>query len=445
MKRSYDSSISYLYSIGREDIIDKETRKKIPFSTRSEWRKRKRSGIIGQEYQYVGLEFIEKADLLKKIKAQKKILSTVARSRIMLADATKEVISIARDDRSLRFALVNSIEELRKHFGLARTLRWYNISLALYRQWLLESRFECSHSFTSLCLKRHPGQLNGEELRRMRDLLEEEEFICWPVCSVSYFAARNLDVTASLWTWYKYARVFNLKHKAVRGQKKTEGLKAIYPNEYLHADTTYYEIMEGTKICITFVSDNFSRKILGWNCSLGSVSWQNVRGALEKAFVIVAENLRAGSAAGKNAALVTDGGRENNNSMMHNFLCEISGLNVQHLVALKDIVFSNSQSEAINKIMKGRYLRRKHYASQEEFEKYLSWAVNDYNNKRPHHAHKGKTPDEVYFNLPMPVDLKKTIRSACRTRAEKNRATTCTVCKSDRCKMKKKSLSDQHL
>ena len=39
MKNKYDSSVVFLYAIGKEELMPHEFRKKIPYSTISDWRK----------------------------------------------------------------------------------------------------------------------------------------------------------------------------------------------------------------------------------------------------------------------------------------------------------------------------------------------------------------------------------------------------------------------
>jgi hypothetical protein len=105
--------------------------------------------------------------------------------------------------------------------------------------------------------------------------------------------------------------------------------------------------------------------------------------------------------------LVSDGGKENNNKQIDQFVSEISEHKLTKIVALKDIQFSNSPVEAIHKIIKGRYIKNKRFESIEGLKRFLDDAVRDYNYQRPHYKHFPKTPSEVYFGTDLKLDIKK--------------------------------------
>ena len=65
------------------------------------------------------------------------------------------------------------------------------------------------------------------------------------------------------------------------------------------------------------------------------------------------------------------------------------------MIAQKDIHFSNSMVEGVNKIMKYRYLFRHELLDFEHVKRYLETAVEQYNN-RPHGTLFGLTPHEVF-------------------------------------------------
>ena len=67
---------------------------------------------------------------------------------------------------------------------------------------------------------------------------------------------------------------------------------------------------------------------------------------------------------------------------------------IEHLIAQRDIVFSNSMIEAANKQIKYGFLYRRNIRDCESLVKYVLEAVEDYNN-RPHDVLGGLTPIEV--------------------------------------------------
>ena len=78
--------------------------------------------------------------------------------------------------------------------------------------------------------------------------------------------------------------------------------------------------------------------------------------------------------------LVTDGGPEN--KTIHEFTAE-TAVEIRRLVAQKDIIFSNSLIEFVNKTIKYRHLFQENLPDFSTTVKYLEHAIPTYNN-RPH-------------------------------------------------------------
>jgi putative transposase len=131
----------------------------------------------------------------------------------------------------------------------------------------------------------------------------------------------------------------------------------------------------------------------------------------------------------KNIMLVADGGRENHNKKIDEFISKLSGRKITKIRALKDIRFSNSPVEAVHRTIKGRYLRGHKFASVEAVSKFLRWAVMDYNTLRPHYKHRPRTPHEVYFNIPLWFDLRTRTKKTMKERVRKNKNGKCIQCK----------------
>ena len=205
----------------------------------------------------------------------------------------------------MQLKILQAIGYLKDQFGIDKTLKLIGISKPLYYQWLLESRFECFDSYTQLCVKRHPQQLQVKEIQKIKTMLTNPETDHWPIVSVQADALRKKKLVASLYSWYKYARIWGIKKKLIKKQRKKIGIVAKYPNEYLHVDTTFYPLLDGKLICISFVMDNFSKMILGYHVA-SSNTFEIVRKSLGNALKVIAKHPSQ-----KHSYLVTDGGKEN--------------------------------------------------------------------------------------------------------------------------------------
>ena len=194
------------------------------------------------------------------------------------------------------------------------------------------------------------------------------------------------------------------------------------PNEYIHIDTTFWPLPSGVKAAIVLVSDNFSKAVLGWNVSLKK-DGENALAALQKAV----ETIKTHHPLLEQTRLITDGGGENHNVIIEQYIESLDLPMLDKLVAQKDVKFSNSAIESINKIIK-RYLRKKLPNSLEELIGCIEEIILDYNCIRPHGSLKGLTPHESYTNQDVKIQQKHCKMKARAMRISENKAVNCGVC-----------------
>lgn len=425
MKNKYDSSVVFLYAIGKENMLPKQFRSKIPSSTISTWRKTDYSQYIGHEFRYFFDDAFSQAEVAHRNQKLKSTLQAVLKTWFKLSFAIKPIIREASQNKELQNRLLQAVNYLRSNIGLERTLKLFGLSKPLYYQWILESRFDCSDSFTQLCMRRHPQQLQLKEIHKIKKLLTEPQTDHWPIVSIAGEALRKNKMVASLYSWYKYARLWQISKKVPGKRRKLIGIQSTYANEYLHVDTTFYEILEGKKVSISFVMDNYSKMILGFHVS--------TRNTFDLVIKSMGAALKTISKHSKHSTpiLVTDGGKENHNKQVNEFIARIAKrkkIKITKIRALKDIRFSNSPVEAVHRTIKSRYLKGKKFESLKALNNYLKWAVKDYNECRPHNKHRPRTPYEVYFDIPLGFDERKRVKAAIKRRVRNNKNTQCAQC-----------------
>lgn len=421
MKKKYDSSVVFLYATGNEHLLPPDFRQKIPYSTISTWRKMKFENYVGNEFRYFFDDALKLSRLINQAHEMNAVLRSVARSWFILSDYIQPELMKRTSERNVKKKMIQAVLQLKNHLGLKKTLKLLGISLPKFQQWMLELRFDCSDSFTDLCMKVHPQQLANSEIKIIKSILEDPQWSHWPVTSLASKALRDKTVIASTDSWYKYAKLFGIKRKLEKKERKRIGLIATMPNEYLHCDLTIFPMENGKKAYITFVMDNYSKNILGYHVRMDK-TFRGVIGALK---MTLTQMEKQGCC--HESLLVTDGGTENVNQKVHDFLKRLTRHRIKRITALKDIRFSNSPVEAIHRTLKGRYLPKKQFYNIAELLKHLAWSVNDYNN-RPHYKLKPRTPHEVYFNIPLPFDLKARMKSAMQKRIKKNLNGKCAQC-----------------
>jgi putative transposase len=124
------------------------------------------------------------------------------------------------------------------------------------------------------------------------------------------------------------------------------------------------------------------------------------------------------------------GGKENHNMLLEDFISNIETPEIIKLLALKDVKFSNSAVEAINKIIK-RYLRKKLPDTLEKLIGCLEEIIFDYNTKRPHGSLLGLTPMECYTSEDVNLDFNGQKLQAKKDRITQNKSVNCGI---DSCK-----------
>ena len=165
------------------------------------------------------------------------------------------------------------------------------------------------------------------------------------------------------------------------------------------------------------VIDNFSRRILAWKVSATFDPSTTAELLLSAASELVNEK----------PTLLVDGGVENYNSAVDELVD--SGL-LQRLLAMTDISFSNSLIESWWRALKHQWLFLNTLDTVSRLTKLVAFYVEEHNTRLPHSAFLGQTPDEMYYGTGnrVPKELESARKSACDSRMEVNRATTCPTC-----------------
>ena len=125
---------------------------------------------------------------------------------------------------------------------------------------------------------------------------------------------------------------------------------------------------------------------------------------------------------------LTDGGSENVNGTVAEYL-NLPDVNIKHLIAQKDIKFSNSKIEAFNKVIKHQFLLPKELSSRKQLEMTLEKDIETYNTIRPQFSLSGNTPFESYQGGSHDFSKYSTHFKAQRAlRVAKNQKNSCKIC-----------------
>lgn len=250
--------------------------------------------------------------------------------------------------------------------------------------------------------------------------MENAAYLHWSKSSVYLLALRNKEISFCLTTFYKYSKLLGYdKSRHLQPKIKYSSLTSYKPNEIWCADVTILKTTDGKKQYIHFLMDHYSKMILGYSVE-NSSSPKAIKNLLQEAY------LKHKSKA--LITLVTDAGVENVNTTVQEFL-NTTNPDIKHLIAQKDIPFSNSRIEAFNKIIKHQFLLPQNLEDRKQLINALAEDVPIYNTIRPQYSLKGNTPEETFSGKPLDInhykthfDSQKTLRI---TQNQQNRCNTC--------------------
>ncbi len=252
----------------------------------------------------------------------------------------------------------------------------------------------------------------------MKEMVTSDAYRHMPLTTLALFAQRIGRVFASASTWSRKVRErgWRRPRKRVYPAKPKVGIRASTPNEIWHVDASVIGLLDGAKVYLHAVVDNFSRKILAWRLC-----------AKLDPLTTVAMLREAAHHIGITPLLVADSGLENVNAEVDAL---IEDAVITRILALVDVTYSNSIVEAYWRSLKHQWLFLNSLDNVRALDKLVAFHVEQHNSVMPHSALRGQTPDEVYFGTGARVadDLAAARARARRERLAANRALSCSVC-----------------
>src|SRR5512145_762908 len=323
-------------------------------------------------------------------------------------------------DGAAKERLLSAIEKARQVIALASALKVVGLSLSRYHGWRRRDK-ACELTDRSSCPKKSPGQLTVLEIESIRELATSSEYRHMPTSTLSRFAQRTGKVYASASTWLRLMRERGWRRPRTRihPAKPTVGIRAIQPNEIWHLDVTVIRVLNGTKLYLHGVVDNFSRRLLAWKLE--------ERLSPTTTCEVLAEAAKCLPEARSEVTLLTDSGVENVNATVDEFL--LSGV-LKRVLAQVEIVESNSLIESWWQNLRHSWLFINSLDSRAAVQRLVTFYVREFNEVMPHGARLADT-DEVYFGRAedVPLQLETTRRKARDARLSVNRAITCETCR----------------
>jgi len=216
-------------------------------------------------------------------------------------------------DGAAKERLLSAIAKAKQVIALASALKVSGLSLSRYHGWRRRDK-ACELTDRRSCPKKSPGQLTATEIESIRELATSSAYRHMPTSTISRYAQRAGKVYASASTWLRLMRQRGWRRPRTRVHpaKPTVGIRASQPNEIWHLDVTVLRLLNGTKLYLHGVVDNFSRRLLAWKLEEKLSPTTTCE--------VLAEAAKCLPEARSEVTLLTDSGVENVNETVDEFL-----------------------------------------------------------------------------------------------------------------------------
>ncbi|HEV8315969.1 MAG TPA: DDE-type integrase/transposase/recombinase [Vicinamibacterales bacterium] len=172
-------------------------------------------------------------------------------------------------DGRAKTRILRAVDRAREFVPLRALLRCLRLSPSRFHTW---RRLEhaCALDDQSSCPHTSPHRLTPREVLAIKEMATALEYRHVPTGTLAVLAQRLGRVWASPSTspstWYHLVRKFGWRRPRLRMHpaKPKVGLRTTRANETWHIDTTVIRLLDGTRVYLHAVIDNFSRRILAW-------------------------------------------------------------------------------------------------------------------------------------------------------------------------------------
>jgi putative transposase len=384
-RKSWDTAIKHLARHGViNDVLSTSEIKLIPSSNISRWKTESNEKYL---YCEINKIVVKELELIRKMNQSSKIKKVVS-SYFLLCDTFHSVIASVKGIKTVirkhRDIIVNTIENVKEFISVDSALKVFNLSRSSFEHYKNRLIYQCDNSYFKWCAKKHPNQLLSSELSVIRKYMTHQIYKHWSKSSVYLKAIIDGNLLCGISTFYKYCSLLGFQNKPRRKKSDDyEPVKTLKPNELWCVDVTIFKTKDHVKHYIHILIDHYSKMILGYKIKSSS-SGIAIKELLHDACVKYNSN---------KVQLLSDGGSENLNTTVKHFT---SSNNIKHLIAQKDVVFSNSMIEAINKIIKHQFLYHKEIPDRKKLETVFEETVSVYNTIRPQMSLHGNTPIQTF-------------------------------------------------
>lgn len=389
-RKSWDTAVKHLARHGvLDDVLSPSQLRLIPSSNLSRWKSESDT-----KYQFCEINKIiaDEIELIKKMNRSSKVKRMVS-GYFELCETFHAVLSSVKGIKSVirkhRDVIVNTVEHVKECIPINLALKVFNLSRSSFEHYKNRLVYQCDDSYFNWCVKKHPNQLLTREVVVIKNYMTHEIYKHWSKSSVYLKAIIDGNLLCGISTFYKYCSLLGFQNKPRRRKSDDYNpVKTSKPNELWCVDVTVFKTVDGMKQYIHLLIDHYSKMILGYKIKSGS-SGVAIKELLQNAYLKYKPD---------SIQLLSDSGSENVNTIVSDFTVS---KHIKHLIAQKNVSFSNSMIEAINKIIKHQFLYHKEIPDRNRLASVFKQTVAIYNTIRPQMSLQGNTPLQTFEGKPM--------------------------------------------
>ncbi len=271
-----------------------------------------------------------------------------------------------------RQALLYALDHATKVMSMRAALRVLGISSSCVSEWK-RAQAPCELTDQTACPMPHPQRLSAKERLSIKDMVLSTAYRHMSIRALALRAQRLGEVFAHPSTWGKMIREYGWRRPRLRvyPAKPKERVFATKPNEKWHIDVSVIRLLDGTKVYLHAVIDNFSRKILAWNVAESLHPMGTCEVLQHAARHLHREEL---------VQVVCDGGVENFNARVDEVLERFEW---ERIRALVDVTYSNSKIEAWWRSLKHQWLYLNQLSTIADVRRLTEFYVDQHNVTRP--------------------------------------------------------------
>src|ERR1700739_1004553 len=311
-------------------------------------------------------------------------------NEIIDSTGERDRLTIENKDR-----IVKAYFKARRFLPSATLKDKLNIGENRIRQWASDKK--CEKSIIKKCFSVYTGQLSISEQDMLKKYLYNPEYSNLPRNHI-WAKARREGLFTNLAPFYKYVQALEGLREAKEENKhknKVVTIRARKPLTILHMDSTIITCLNGERVFVHFIMDNYSRKILG---AVPTYSSKSEVVAMNLKQVIMKNRLYD-----KYIKLYCDDGPENH-AYVKDLIRNDSRIRIDRIIGTYNFQRNNNMIEQWNHKLKYIVLKKYKPESFKHLELILPEMIKYSNNLHlpvlntlsPNEAIKGKKKKEIY-------------------------------------------------